>query len=493
MDDKLSAETQKFANDVAWVAASQVLLAISGLIIIPILTEYYSSELYGVWVQIVVTVGFLSPVLTLQFGTSIVRFLAAEDNKEELCRAFGTMLWSILVFIILVLFLSILLRYNLSILLFANPTYADFIPLVVLWASADALFAFSLSYLRAKGKMKRLSVVQMGSSILKIGLILTLVMAEYSLVWVIGGIVLGEAIFAAIVFGMITKEIGLPKRGFVGLRGYLAFSAPQVPSGALIWVIDSSDKYLITHHLSISQTGIYSVSYALGSVVALFVAPISFVLLPKVSKLWEQKELIMVKNYFKYSTNLLLTFTIPGAVGLYLLSQPLLRILTTSEYMAGGVLVLLIAVGMIFLGLYTLNVYIIYLVKQTKWLPIIIGIAALLNAGINVFLLSKMGIIAAAVSTLVSYFMLATIVIIWAMKSIGYKFDFKFLSKVVGATIFMAFCLNFIEIDSSLGIVLAVVVGAVAFSLGLFLLRAFSREEKILIKKSFLTLNIRLK
>jgi len=492
MNASSSTEIQKFSSDILWVAISQAILSLTSIIILPFLTKYYSSEIYGIWTQIFVTVGVLSPILSLQFGTAMVRFLAAEEDREKRRRAFGAMLWSVLALACLMLVIAQLLRQDLSTLLFANPEYVYFIPLIFLWASMEALFSLTLSYLRARGKIKRLSVIQLGLAIVKIAVIVSLAMARYSLSSIIIYLVIGEAVFVATAFGMITKEIGFPKADFRGLKNYLAFSIPQIPGGLLLWIINFSDRYFITYLVSLSHTGIYSASYTLGSVLSLFFTPIGTVLLPTVSKSWEQKELPRVKSYFEYSTKLFLTLAIPGAAGLYILSQPLLGILSTSEYMVGGSLVLLVALGTIFYGLYNLNVYIIYLVQQTKWLLLMVGVAAVTNAGINLALIPKIGIMGAAISTIVSYFVLAAIVTVWARKTINYKMDFKFLGKVIAATIVMAFCLRFIPTDNIWYVMLAIIAGAAIFALGLFLLKAFSTQDRRLIKEALAGLNPKL-
>ena len=477
MDAKRLTETQKFTSDIAWVALSQVFIGLTGLVTLPALTKCYSSEIYGVWAQMIVTVALLTPILTLQLRTATVRFLAAEEDREKRRRAFGAMLWPVLAFACLVLIISLLLRQGLSIFLFASPEYVSLIPLTFLWAAMEALLLFALSYLRARGKIKRLSIILLALAVIKMAVIVSLATTGYSLGWILAFIIIGEAILVAAVFSMIIREIGFPKPALEGLKHYLSFSVPQIPAGALLWVISASSRYFITHFLNLSQTGAYTASYTLGNLIYLLYMPIGFVLLPAVSKFWEQKELTKTRNYFEYSTRLFLTLAIPAAAGLYILSQPLLGILTTSEYMVGGSLVLLIALGIIFYGLYGINVYVIYLVEQTKWLPLMIGIAAATNAGINIALIPKIGIMAAAISTIVSYFILATIVTVWARRAIGYKMDFKFLGKVVGATVIMAFCLRFIPTTSGWYVILAIIAGAAIFALGLWLLKGFSMQD----------------
>jgi len=488
MNNQSITEPQKFARDVAWVAVPHVFIVLVGLVTLPALTKCYSPETYGVWVQIYVTVGLMSLVLSLQLGTAIVRFLAAEDDTEKRCHAFGAMLWPILALACFLLIISLLLRQNLSIFLFAQPKYSYLIPLTFLWASMEALFAFSMHYLLAIGKVKRLSIIQLGLAITKVVVIVTLAMAGYSLGWIIVCIIAGEAIFVAAVFGMIAREIGLPKPAFDGLKSYLAFSVPQIPNGILLWVISVSDRYFITHLVNLSQTGIYSASYGIGNLISLFYFPIHIALFPTLSRLWEQKQLSRVRSYLEYSTKLFLTLAIPSVAGLYILSQPLLGILTTSEYMVGGGLILLVALGTMLLGVYNINIFIILLVKQTKWLPPMIAIAAVTNAGINLALIPKIGIMGAAISTIVSYFILAAIVTVWARRVISFKVDIKFLAKVIAGTLLMTFCLSFIRISGVLGIIIIVVAGVIIFALALWLLRAFSSQDRKLIKEIVLGL-----
>jgi O-antigen/teichoic acid export membrane protein len=196
-----------------------------------------------------------------------------------------------------------------------------------------------------------------------------------------------------------------------------------------------------------------------------------------------------VKNYLEYSTRLFLALAIPGAVGLYMLSQPLLAIITTSQYVVGGGLVLLLAVGAILFGIYQINFQSVLLVQQTKWLLLMVGIAAAVNAGINIIMIPRIGIMGAAISVAVSYFVLATAATIWAWKVVGYKIDWRFLLKVIFAAIIMALCLRFIELGSALIIILAVIGGVVVYAVVLFLLRAFSREDLRLAREMLALLN----
>lgn len=481
---KTSSESFKFTRDIIWVATSQLFTTLLAIIVLPALTKSYTATIYGIWVQVSITVSLISPLLTLQLGPAVVRFLAGEEDKAKRRRFFSSMLGAIIIFSCLISIILILLETQVSVFLFASPAYTIFVRLTLLWTFVDALFTFFLCYLRARDRIKRLSIIQIVFSAAKMVLLVALASAGFKLEWLIDGMIAIEAIFVILVFTMIIGDIGLPMPSLAGLKTFLTFSVPQIPSGILMWILSLSDRYFITHFLDLSQTSIYSTSYNLGSLISLFFTPISFVLLPIISRLWDKGRSADVRLYLEYSTKVFLTMAIPAAVGLAVLSQPLLKILTTSGYLAGSELVLLVAFGTLFLGIYQINVYIILLVKQTKWMPLMILIAAIINVGINGALIPRIGILGGAISTIASYFVLAIVVTIWTRKAISYKFDLKFLGKVIIATLIMALCLCFFNANGILQITLAIITGMVIYGSALLLMRAFSAQDKHLVSQT---------
>jgi O-antigen/teichoic acid export membrane protein len=460
-----------------WVAASLLIVHALGVISLPALTKSFYSELYGVWSQTSVTVGLLSPIITLHLTTAAVRFLAAEDDISTRSRQFGAMLWPVVTLALIALLLSLVFGKDLSIFIFSSAQYEKFIPLAFAWVGTGALFNFGIAYLRARGKISRLALINISFSVTKMLLIVILAKAGLELEWIMGSIIIVEGLLVVFVFGLIISEIGIPWPNTTGIRRFLAFSIPQIPSGILLWVISASDRYFITHLLDLSQAGIYSASYSLGSLISVFYSPISFVLLPSLSRFWDNKQVERVKNYLEYSNKLFLALAIPGAAGLFILSQPLLEILARPEYAVGGELVLLIALGVLLLGVYQINLYIMYLVEKTKWLPLMILVAAAVNAGINIALIPQVGLIGAAISTIAAYLVLAAIVTIWARNVIHYKLDLFFIGKVILATIAMSLCLWFMPVGGVLSIGLAVATGLVVYGASLLLLRTFSKHD----------------
>ncbi len=483
MSNRPITDPQKFAGDIFWVAASNFAVPLVGLITLPAMTKNYADEVYAVWMQSILAVGLLAFIVSLYLGYSVVRFLAAEDDKAVRRRALGAILWPTLAVSSLSIVISILLRQCFSQILFGNSDYAYLVPLVFIWSAAEAVFSILVAYLLARRRIKAMSIIQIGLAVYRMAVIVILATLGYGLAWIIGFVIAGIILAVIVIFWMIVKEVGCPLPAIKGLNGYLALSIPLIPSGIFFWVISASDRFFITNILSLSQTAIYAASFAIGSLIFFFYYPIQLVLLPVLSRLWEQKESAKVRNYLEYSNKLFVTVAIPSAAGLFVLSQPILAILTTPDYLAGGGLVLLIALATILNGLYQINCSVIFLVKQTRWLMPIIATAAIANVGLNLALIPLLGVTGAAIAAVIAYLILSVTITVWARKVTGFTVSIKFMVKVVVGALLMAGIVSFIQIGGILGIIAVAAAGVIIFALWMWLTRAFVPEDIKLIRE----------
>ena len=482
-------ESGIFIRDIIWVAIAQVLtLFVVGIAALPALTKHYGPEIYGIWVQISVTVTLLSPFIAMELDMSVIRFLAGEEDKVKRRKSLGSMLISIIIFSIMVFLLINIIAPQLSGLLFADPKYVTFIRLTFIWVITDALYIFFSSYFRARKKIRFLSIRQVSYGIAFMLIIIIMSSMGIKLEWLVGCIIVMQSVFVLLFFFLIVKEIGYPIPNINGIQEYLAFSLPQIPGVALIWVIGSSDRYFITHFLDLSQAGIYSSSSQIAVLTRLFYSPISYVLYPTLSRLWDENRFSEVRSYLQHSIRLLLTLGIPASIGIAMLSQPILKILTTTEFLAGRELVFFIALGTVFMGIYQINSQVILLKKQTRLLPLIIGAASVTSMILNIVLIPNIGISGASIAYLASCFLLAVIASFIARRSTNYSYDGIFQLKITVASLPMAIYLFLIKVDKLWEIILAAAAGAVIFVSGVLLLRAFPEKEKQLVKNIILNL-----
>lgn len=477
--DEPNQNPKKFTDAVLWVGLAQLIIYVISFFTFPVISKTFGPALYGLWAQIIVTVGLLTPIITFHLGTAMVRYLSNEKSSNLLSQSFSNMFYLILMGSLILIIISFVFRHDMAQFIFANQELSIYILLTFIWASSSAFLLYLISFLRAQGRIKELSLINIICYFAKFIPLICLAYLGFSLSFIIISQIFIEIIFVCYLTLNIVKEIGYKTPNCSNLKKYLKFSIPQIPTGALLWILDASDRYFITNILNLTQTGIYSASYTLGTTISAFYIPISFVVFPVISKFWENGNIEDVKMYLEYSTKLFLTLAIPSAVGLFIISKPLLILLSSADFVSGGgILTLLIAVGTIFLGLYQINLYVICLVEKTHTMPLIVLLGAIINIILNLVLIPQMGITGAAISTICAYAVLSIIVLVWAKKEIGYSINGVFLSKIIISAVVMYLVLQMFPVNTILDIFLMVILGLFVYSVCIVLIRAFSKKEK---------------
>jgi O-antigen/teichoic acid export membrane protein len=477
-------ESKKFASDIIWISvASLFMTMILGIVTLPALTKTYSSEVFGIWINVNVTVGLVSPLISLQLGLAVVKFLAGVEDRIKRQRALGSMLSAIILFSLIVCCAGIALSNQLSVLLFGDSNYASYVNLTIAWTFFNSIYNFLQSYWRVRERIRDVSIAAVSLTVLKMLFIIGLARSGAGMEAIVLWMVILQAAITAGMLALIVREIGFPLPNFTRIKEFLSFSIPQMPVVVLLWVVSLSDRYFITHFWGLSYNGVYSSSNTLAGLTTIFYTPISFVLFPLVARLWAQKRIDDLRVYFEYSVKLFLTLAIPGAAGIAMLSQPLLGILTTSEYLVGEGLVLVVALGIVSLGIYQIVVNVLLLDKQAKAVPFITAIASITSVAINVILIPRIGIMGAAISNCISYSLLATVTMLWARKTIIYNISLKYILKVITSSAVMATGLYFLKMEGIGGLIISVIAGAAVFAASLFLTKAFSSQELQMAKK----------
>jgi len=210
----------------------------------------------------------------------------------------------------------------------------------------------------------------------------------------------------------------------------------------------------------------------------MFVGVLGFVLPPTVSRLYDEGRLNEVRTHLSYSLKYFLALAIPFVFGATILAEPVLRLFTTAEIAAQGYFVLpLVALSILFFGAYVVVAHILVVAKKTKVLGLIWVIAAVVNLGLNILIVPWLGILGAAVTTLVAYSLALGIGSYYSFKEFRFNIDWRFIIKSVLASAMMSWVIWLMRPQGDLGTIIAVLAGATVYGLALLLLKGFKREE----------------
>jgi len=330
-------EYKLFTQRIGLIGITNLLLSLSGIILLPILTKNISIEDYGIWVQISVTIGLIPAVVMLGLPYTMVRFLAAAKKKEEIQEGFYSIAFIVLFTSAIASSLLFLFSKPIAASLFdSNLTIARILSLIVFIACLNGLL---LNFFRTFQQIKRYSIFLFIQTFLNVALVAYFVLSGYGIFGAVMGLLISSFFVFLIMASLIVSEIGIKIPKFTHIREYLAFGLPTIADNLSSWVVNSSDRYVIGIFLGTAFVGYYSPGYALGSMINMFFAPLGFMLPAVLSKYYDENNREGVKIVLRYSLKYFLLLAIPSAFGLSLLSKPILTILSTPEIASRGYLI----------------------------------------------------------------------------------------------------------------------------------------------------------
>lgn len=194
-------------------------------------------------------------------------------------------------------------------------------------------------------------------------------------------------------------SVSLFKKTFdYGLRAYL--------SGFFAFLVLRVDLLMVKHMLGISQTGYYSVAGTMADILYLFPAAVASILYPKLSAMSSDKEKVKITKRIAALTISIMT---ASAIVAIMLAAPLLRVIFGEKFMPALPAFHVLAIAIIFFGVN--NIFSIGLASMNfPWFAVYIWlIAAILNIGLNLFLIPWKGILGASIASLISYFFLMVV------------------------------------------------------------------------------------
>ena len=476
-----------FTQRTGLVGIVNLITGLRGLILLPILTKTLGAFGYGVWSQIIVTIFLIVPFATLGLGQAVTRFLTAGKDKEQIREGFlsifSTVLFSGLVFSVVVFALSDIFAST----IIKDVSIAPIIKIAAFAIVLQALNQIALSFIIASLYVKRYSILLILQTFIEVGLIAYMVLSGFGILGAVAALLISRAISLSIVLPYILSKIGFKFPNFSNLKAYLSFSLPMIFTGVFVWIIHSSDRYMIGYFMSSASVGIYSAAYGMGGVIPIFSNPIGIILFPTVSKLWDEGNVSEAKTHLRFSLKYFLMLAIPSAFGLSVLAKSLLLILSTSEFISGAILVPFVAFGMILY--YTVNPfhYILTSVKRTNLIAISLGAASICNIVLNILLIPKIGILGAAIATLITYALVGIALPVLSFKYFRFKIDWAFIIKSIIASSIMASLIMIFSPTGLTSVIIAIIGGALVYFLLLFLSKSFSKDEIEVLKGALRT------
>lgn len=474
-------EYVQFIKRIGTVGIANILISLSGLIFIPIITKNFSTAEYGIWAQVNTLIALVPNIVNLGLPYTMVRFLAAEKDKSKIRNSFYSMMLVVLASTVIMTLFFIIFANPIAEALFNGNMQIMYIVIIISFLACINLMF--LSFFRTFQRIKHYSTFLVLQTYIGVGVSIILTTLKQPIEMVVLGLLTGYLIVFLVMGILIVRYLGLRFK-LKKLSEEIKFALPTVPSNVSSWVVDSSDKFVIGILLGAAAVGCYSPGYALGSILLMFLSPFAILLPAVLPEYYEAGNMKKVNTFLKYSLKYYLVFTIPAAVGISILSKPLLLVLTTDIIASQGYLVTpAVAIGAVFMGIYGITNNILILEKKTNILGHLWTGVAILNIVLNIIIVPFLGIVGASIATLICYIIAFAVTIYYSKQYDALPFDYKAIIKIIIASVVMGIFVSIANPSGIINIVIVVIIAVLIYFAILFAIKGIDRKEVNLFKE----------
>src|SRR5665647_1575367 len=213
---------------ISLVAIANILIAFSGLILLPILTKTLPIADYGSWSLITVTIVLVPTLASLGLRAAMIRFLAASTDKRNTQEIFYSLLFVVVVTASISCALFFLFARPIAASLFHNNLATARILALNIFLGCINLFV--IDFFRASQQAKRYSVLTLIQAYANVALVAFFVLLGYGLQGAVVGLLLEQLLVFFVTTYLIFTQIGVAVPKFVHFRAHVAFGLPLIPS-----------------------------------------------------------------------------------------------------------------------------------------------------------------------------------------------------------------------------------------------------------------------
>ncbi len=389
---------KQLAKNTIIIFFGRVCTQLISFFLLPLYTSYLNTSEYGIVDLIQTYVTLLVPVITLELEMSIFRYLvdtrSNEKNTKKLISnnffVLGTSLgiFSIL-YIIVSCFVSIPFRWLILIDIIVCVLSGNFLQVA---RGFGKTLDYSISCIltgltTVLSNIFLICFVHMGAE----GMIISMALAN--------GICSLYLFFKLKLYEKINMKIV----DFKLLKDMFKYSIPLIPNGISWWIVNVSDRSIISWVLGAGANGLYAISNKFPTIISSLTGIFNLS--------WSESAALHIDaddrdEFFSDITNTIIKLFTSLGVGMIACMPFVFPILIDSKYVEAYNYIPFLVLGTVFNVAICLYSQVYLAKKLSKQVATTAIIGAIINIVINVLFIKKIGLYAASISTAISYFIM---------------------------------------------------------------------------------------
>ncbi|MBE7434431.1 MAG: oligosaccharide flippase family protein [Anaerolineales bacterium] len=455
-------------------------------LLIPIYTRILSPSDYGFLDLVIVFATLVNLTIPLQISQGLAYFYGKENVLERKKKYSSSALWFTIASYSCFVLLFVFQADQISIIIMGSRAWQTSAQLGILYIWSNGIYFLVQNQFRWELRSRQYVVVNLIMNIVTTGASLWL---AFGCEMGLEGVIIGKFIGNLVGIGFSIywlRESYLFQIDIKILQELLVFSLPLVIAGISVWANLYIDRLMINAILTIKEVGIYGIGNRFSNLASTAMIGFQLALPPLIYNHYQAEE---TPRHISKILNVYLAFALTIFMILALFINDILRLMTTKPFYGAADLIIYL-VPAAFLG----QMYIfspgLVISKKTNMIGYINLGGAIINLGLNLFLIPYFGVKGAAIATLLSNFF-----IFIALMSLGqkyYRIPYEWRSVIVmvaTASIIIVTIPNLLPAVYLMALVIKLLgIGLFIFALNIFKVinfKTIKNELHLLITKQF--------
>ncbi|WP_254861851.1 oligosaccharide flippase family protein [Halovivax gelatinilyticus] len=319
-----------------------------------------------------------------------------------------------------------------------EPALASLLVVGVCYLAFKSLTAYHVGLFQGFSRLEYSAAVGIVDNVGRLVFVVGFVALGFGVVGALAGYVVGAVLATALGLAILYWKCYRPceraERAEPGLkRRILEYSVPLTASESANVVDRRVDILLVGFFLTPAAVGFYTLAKQITEFVEAPAGSVGFALSPAYGEEKARDRLDHAARIYETSFSYVLLLYVPAAVGMVLLAEPGITIVFGDEY-AGAVPVLqILSLFVLFKAINSITTQSIDYLGRARTRAIVKGITAAGNVALNIVLIPTMGLVGAAIATVVTFgaYTLANVAIMHAELPIRTK---RFVGVAAGTT-----------------------------------------------------------
>jgi O-antigen/teichoic acid export membrane protein len=428
---RLGQELRRLGRHSAIYGLGGLVSRILATLLLPLYTHYLPPGSYGRVELVTAATAVLAIVLQMGISSAFFRFYFDAKADAERLTVIRTSFWFTMAMSTVGLALGVV---------FASPI-GHWIGLghdpalvragaVGLWAQTN--YQQLTALFRVEERSAQYAVASVANVLITVAAMVVFVaVLHWGAVGLVVGNFTGTLAVYSVLLGYRNEQLGLEFDRSL-LRRMQHFGMPLVPSALALWTINFVDREFVVHYKSAAEVGVYSAAVKIAGVITFVMVAFRTAWPAFAYSIEDDRE---AKRTYSFVLTYLLTFAAWVSLVLGALAPWWVRLLTDPRYQRAekGVALLAFA-GAVYAG-YTVLAIGSGRARRTQLNWVVTGAGAVVNVGLNFWLVPRYGMVGAAISTAAAYVVLFVGMTWYAQHVYPVRYQWRRVVTSVGAAV----------------------------------------------------------